>query len=151
RRGRNGPIARVGAAGATGVETTLDPAMWTTPDFAPALEHLPPTAHLLAAGGVIVGLVLWAVGQKILRVVFAALGSLAGGAAGFFLLPLLAPTTVAGYPSPYVGLLIGSLIGMTIGIVLFRFAVAILLAAGAGVAALLIGAAAVQFQPVTDH
>jgi hypothetical protein len=122
----------------------------SAPGFSAALEHLPPTAHLLAAGGVIVGLVLWAAGHKILRLMFAALGSLAGGGAGFFLLPMFAPQTIAGFPSPHVGLVAGGLIGVTLGILLFRFAVGILLAIGLGVAATLIGAAIVQFQPITD-
>jgi hypothetical protein len=128
----------------------LATALWTTKDLSASLEHLPPVAHLLAAAGVVIGLVLWAVGRKILRLVFAALGSLAGGGAGFFLLPTVAPEVIGGFPSPHVGLIVGGLIGVTLGIVLFRFAVGILLAIGMGVAATLIGAAAVQFQPVTD-
>jgi hypothetical protein len=128
----------------------LATALWTTKDLSASLEHLPPLAHLLAAAGVVIGLVLWAVGRQILRLVFAAFGSLAGGGAGFFLLPMFAPETIAGFPSPHVGLVAGGLIGVTLGILLFRFAVGILLALGMGIAAMLIGAAAVQFQPVTD-
>lgn len=119
-------------------------------ELSASLRHLPPTAHLLAAGGMIVGLVLWMAGQSILRLIFAALGSLTGAGVGFFLLPIIAPETVAGFPSPHVGLGAGGLIGLLLGIALFRFAVAILLGGGFAVAATLIAAAGVQFQPVSD-
>lgn len=115
-----------------------------------SFRQLPPAAHLLAAGGVIVGLVLWAAGEKILRLIFAAFGAIIGAGVGFFLLPIIAPATVAGFPSPHVGLAAGGLLGLLLGILLYRFAVAILLAGGLGVAAVLIAAASVQFQPMPD-
>jgi hypothetical protein len=117
-------------------------------DLSTTLQHLPPTAHLLAAAGVLIGAVLWLAGEKILRMVFAALGSLIGAAMGFFLLPTVAPATAFGFPSPHVGLVAGGLIGLILGILLYRFAVAILLAGGLGIAALLLSAALVQFQPL---
>jgi hypothetical protein len=125
-------------------------ALWSSQGLSATLQHLPPAAHLLAAGGLIVGLVLWIAGHRILRIVFAALGGLSGAGAGFFLLPTVAAETIAGYPSPHVGLAAGGLIGLVLGILLFRFAVAILLAGGLGIAASLLAAAAVQFQPIAD-
>jgi hypothetical protein len=126
-------------------------AFWSTQELSASLRHLPPAAHLLAAGGVIVGLVLWGAGEKILRIVFAALGALVGAALGFFLLPTFAPEMVLGFPSPHVGLFAGSMVGLIFTLTIYRIAVAVLLAGGLSVAAMLVAGAVVLSPPLSDH
>jgi hypothetical protein len=100
----------------------------------PTLRSLPAAAHILVALGLGAGLVLWLVGRVVLRPVFGFIGALIGGSVGFFLLPAAGPETVFGFPSPYAGLLIGAAVGLLGGILLYRFALAILMSLVVGLA-----------------
>lgn len=116
----------------------------------PAVNSLPLAAHILAVLGLGCGLVLWLVGQKVLKPVFGLLGAVFGGLIGFFTLPSIAPGAVANIPSPYVGLAVGAVFGLGAGLMLFRFAVAISTAIALGLAGTLIGAASINFTPMQN-
>ena len=103
----------------------------------PALRSLPAAAHILVALGLGAGLVLWLVGRVVLRPVFGFIGCLIGGSVGFFALPAAGPETLFGFPSPYAGLLIGAVLGLLAGILLYRFALAILMSLVVGLAGVL--------------
>ncbi len=116
----------------------------------PAVGSLPLAAHILAVLGLGCGLVLWLVGQKVLKPVFGLLGAVFGGLIGFFTLPAISPGTIANVQSPYVGLAIGAVFGLGAGLMLFRFAVAISTAVALGLAGTLIGAASINFTPMQN-
>lgn len=116
----------------------------------PAVGSLPLAAHILAILGLGCGLVLWLVGQKVLKPVFGMLGAVFGGLIGFFTLPAISPGTIANIQSPYVGLAIGAVFGLGAGLMLFRFAVAISTAIALGLAGTLIGAASISFTPMQN-
>lgn len=112
-----------------------------------AIRSLPWAAHALATGGLIAGLILWAMGRRVLRPIFAVIGALTGGGLGFFVLPAIGPATIAGVPAPFLGLFVGGVLGIVGAYVLYRFAVAISFAAVAGLAGILIAASALHLQP----
>lgn len=116
----------------------------------PTVNSLPLAAHILAVLGLAGGLVLWLVGQKVLKPVFAVLGAAIGGLIGFLTMPSISPAEIGSIPSPYVGLAIGAVFGLGAGIMLFRFAVAISTGIALGLAGLLIGAAAINFTPMQN-
>jgi hypothetical protein len=89
-------------------------------------------------------------GRKLLRPGFAFLGAVVGGFVGFFLLPTFAPTDIFGAPSPYVGLAAGAAMGFVAGVLLYRFAVAIVAAGALAMAGVLISGTALHFTPVQD-
>ncbi len=119
----------------------------TVDELAAAVRSLPWAAHALAAGGLVSGLILWCIGRKVLKPIYATIAGLAGGAFGFFGLPLTGLDYVASIPSPYVGLAIGGVLGLVIGVALYRFAVAVSFGAAAGLAGILISATALNLQP----
>lgn len=112
-----------------------------------SIRSLPWAAHALATGGLVAGLVLWAMGRRVLRPIFAFIGALTGGGLGFFVLPAVGPSTIAGVPAPFLGLFIGGVLGIVAAYVLYRFAVAISFGAVAGLAGILIAASALHLQP----
>src|SRR5712671_4624976 len=114
------------------------------------LTSLPPAIHILAALGLASGIVFWVLGRKLLRPAFAFLGGVVGGFAGFFLFPTFAPADVFGAPSPYVGLAAGGALGLVAGVVLYRFAVAIVMAGALAMAGVLVSGTALHFTPVQD-
>jgi hypothetical protein len=103
----------------------------------PVLRSLPAAAHILVALGLGSGLVLWLCGRVVLRPLFGFIGGLIGGSLGFFVLPAAGPESVFGFPSPYAGLLIGAILGLVAGILLYRFALAILMSLVVGLAGVL--------------
>lgn len=117
---------------------------------APTVNSLPVAAHVLAVIGLGCGLVLWLIGERMIKPVFGLLGLVLGGLTGFLTLPSLTAETVFGFPSPYVGLGVGGLFGLGAGLLLFRFAVAVSTGLALGIAGILIGAAAINFQPIQN-
>ncbi|MBL9031815.1 MAG: hypothetical protein JNM80_08920 [Phycisphaerae bacterium] len=111
---------------------------------------LPYPAHILAAVGLVAGLLLWFRGRQILKPLFCILGGLGGATLGFSFVPALGLNEIAGIPSPYLGLGIGTALGLIAGLLLFRFAMAIWLAVGLGAAAVLGASAGVQYSPIAD-
>lgn len=97
--------------------------------------------HLnVAAGvGVLLGLVLWLVGGRLIKPTFAMTGILLGAALGFFGVAMAGVQPIGEMPAPILASLVGALVGLIIAIILFRFAMAI---AGAVVLGL-VGAASV--------
>jgi hypothetical protein len=116
----------------------------------PSVGSLPLAAHILALLGLVGGLVLWLVGQKVIKPVFGVLGGVIGGLIGFLTMPSIAPSDIGGIPSPYLGLGIGAVFGLGAGLMLFRFAVAISTGIALGLAGILISAASIHFTPVQD-
>jgi hypothetical protein len=115
-----------------------------------SVSSLPVATHILAVLGLGCGLVLWLVGQRVLKPAFGVLGAVLGGLIGFMTMPSIAPETIAGIPSPYAGLALGAAFGLGAGLMLFRFALAISTALALGLAGILIGAAAIHFAPMQD-
>jgi hypothetical protein len=109
------------------------------------LHSLPPAIHIVAALGLVGGIVFWVLGRKLLRPAFAFLGGVVGGFVGFFVFPTFAPADVFGAPSPYVGLAAGGCMGLVAGVVLYRFAVAITTGAALALAGALIAAVGLHF------
>src|SRR4051812_43116232 len=89
------------------------------------LQALPIGAHGLAAAGLVAGLVLWLIGRKVIKPIFAVLGAIGGGSVGFFVGPAVAAGDVGGISTPYLGMGIGAAIGVSVAIVLFRVAMAV--------------------------
>jgi hypothetical protein len=110
------------------------------------LRSLPWAAHMMAAGALATGLVLWLIGRRVLKPMVAVLFALLGGAIGFVVVPM---TILAGSVSVYVGLAVGAAIGALLGVILYRFAMAIGLGLVLGVAAPLTVAAVMSFK--ADH
>jgi hypothetical protein len=117
---------------------------------ADTVSSLPIATHILAVLGLGCGLVLWLVGQRVLKPVSGVLGAVIGGLIGFMTVPSLAPESILGIPSPYAGLGIGAVFGLGAGLMLFRFALAIATGLALGLAGILIAAAAMHFQPIQD-
>jgi len=113
-----------------------------------SLRNLPPAAHALTVGGLLTGLALWLFGGKLLKPAFALIGLIVGGMIGFLLVPTFMPATVAGVPTPYLGLGFGAILGLIQGLVLFRFSMAVCAALIFGLAATLGGAAWMKFEPL---
>lgn len=94
----------------------------------------------VAAGiGLLLGLVLWLVGGRLIKPTFAMTGILLGAALGFFGVAMAGVQPIGEMPAPILASLVGALVGLIIAIILFRFAMAI---AGAMVLGL-VGAASV--------
>jgi hypothetical protein len=102
-----------------------------------SVQSLPWIAHAMIGVCLVIGAVLWLAGRKVIKPVFSLLGAALGGAIGFLMLPE-AISSVAGIPSPYIGLGAGAIIGLMGGIALLRFAMAIGTGVAFGVAGLLI-------------
>lgn len=99
------------------------PTIFAAADPTP-LQNLPMIAHTVVAASLVAGVILWLAGGKVLRPAFCTLGALIGGGVGFLAAPSFTES-VAGYPSPYVGLGVGAVGGLVAGMTLFRFAVAL--------------------------
>jgi hypothetical protein len=102
------------------------------------IADLPPAAHVVVALALALGLLLWVFGNRLLKPLFGLLTGLLGALAGLFLFPALLPSELLGALSPYIGLGVGGILGLALGILLFRFAIAIGMGSVAGVAAVLI-------------
>ncbi|MFN0133515.1 MAG: hypothetical protein ACKVW3_13435 [Phycisphaerales bacterium] len=113
-------------------------------------KALPYPAHILAAVGAIVGLLLWFRGRQILKPLFCVLGGLGGAGLGFSLVPAMGLNTLGGIPSPYIGLGVGAALGLIAGLLMFRFAMAFWLAVGLGAAAFLGASAGVGYRAIAD-
>lgn len=103
-----------------------------------AVQSLPVAAHVLAGSALAAGLVLWCLGRRVVKPVFVLIGALLGAGSGFLLAPLTGIGEIGSVPTPYIGLGIGALLGGTIGVLLFRFAVAVSTGAVLGLAGVLI-------------
>lgn len=97
---------------------------------AAALNALPMGVHTTAVAGLIAGLLLWALGGRMIKLTMAIFGAALGAGIGSMLVPTLGLTAVAGFPAHLVGLAGGAILGLVAAFLLFRFAMVI---AGAGV------------------
>src|SRR5512140_1812676 len=104
-----------------------------------SVRSLPWVAHAVVGAGLAAGIVMWLCGGRLLKPVFALLGGLMGGSIGFVLMASVTES-IAGIPSPYLGLGVGAVLGLIAGIALFRFAVAISTGLAFGIAGLLVSA-----------
>ncbi|MEM1328955.1 MAG: hypothetical protein AAGG07_00190 [Planctomycetota bacterium] len=84
---------------------------------------LPPELAAASAALTLVGLVLWAFGEKVVKFSASAIGMLMGGAGGLLAAAALHPDPFGPVPSPLVGLAVGSLIGLVAALVTLRFVV----------------------------
>ncbi len=92
----------------------------------------------LAAVAVVVGLILWLSGGKLLRPASVLGSAITGGFLGWSLLPRVLPQIVEGVPTPMIGLAVGVAGGAGLGLALYRLTAAALSAttlAGAGLVA----------------
>lgn len=88
-----------------------------------SLNALPWSADVVLAVLLISGLLMWGFGRRLVRPLFLLVAAALIGSAGFFLLPEFAPI------SPGAGLLVGAIGGAIAGLLLFRIAMASILAA----------------------
>jgi|GEM_PF-4121804 len=88
-----------------------------------AAANLPWGADALAITGVLVGLALWLAGRKLLRPLFAVGAAGLLGALGFF-----GPASLGITFSPHLTMAIGAVAGALVGLFLFRFAMAVVMA-----------------------
>lgn len=100
-----------------------------------ALRAIPLGVYAIPIAGVVLGLVLWLWGGKMLRPMSVVLGLAAGSLCGALFASSAGLQDVGGVPGPWIGLAAGAFAGLCLGLVLFRFSMGL---AAAGV----IGAAA---------
>ena len=110
-----------------------------SPDLAPALDsvgfgrwlaeqapaevpHLPPMAHTAVGVALVVGLMLWAFGGKVVKPAFAVLGFVAGGLIGMMLAPALGIEDAFGLEATTLAMLGGGIGGVFLAAMLFRLA-----------------------------
>lgn len=86
------------------------------------LRSLPWIAHALMGAVLISGLILWLIGRKILKPLTVVVFMLLFGAMGFFLPPI---GGLGEWMSVYMGLAVGLGVGAILGILLYRFAMAV--------------------------
>lgn len=115
---------------------------------ATAIGDLPAAIHLFAGVGLVVGLIMWLLGKKLLKPAFALLGMFVGGVLGFLLAATVLPATVVGVPAIYLGLGVGAVLGLVQGLATFRFAMAISASLIVAIAATLGAAAWMKFEPL---
>src|SRR5262249_48063365 len=96
------------------------------------LRSLPWAAHGLAGIALLAGLILWLIGRRVLKPIIVIIFALAGGGAGLLLSPLVG---AAGGVGVYTGTVVGLALGAVIGLVLYRFSMAVGLGAVLGIAA----------------
>ncbi len=108
----------------------------------------PDLANVLVGIALALGIVLWLLGAKVLKGVFAAMGAVTGGFAGAILLPLSGVNDLFGIPIEFWGLGGGAIVGLGLAFALFRVAVAGAAGLTLGVLGLMGGMAyAVQTSP----
>lgn len=113
-----------------------------------SIGSMPLTIHGLFVVGLVVGLILWLFGKKLLKPAFALFGLFMGGLIGLLLSASLLPATVAGVPTVYLGIGVGAVLGLIQGLATFRFAMAISAALIVALAASLGAAAWMKFEPL---
>lgn len=91
-------------------------------DLLDSLRSLPWAAHGIAIFALLTGLLLWLHGRRLLKPMIVAVFALAGATVGFALPSL---TSLGDLISVHAGLIIGAAFGAIIGLLLFRFAMAI--------------------------
>lgn len=99
------------------------------------------TVHVMAGLAIVVGLLLWAKGAKLLKPIAATVGLAAGALAGLLLVPLLGIGDLGPVPLPVAGVVAGGLLGLIIALAITRLAVSVA-AAGIGASVGLVGALA---------
>ena len=104
----------------------------------------------LAAAGLVLGLVLWFTGGKILKTGVVLSGLLAGASFGYLALPGIGADETFGYEAPYAGLACGAIIGMLGAVLLYRFAMVIAGVASFGIAGLLVGLLYLKHAPAPE-
>lgn len=112
------------------------------------IRDLPADVHLLAIAGVVVGLVMWLFGKRLLKPAFVVLGMFLGAVIGFVIASAAMPETIVGVPSIFVGLGVGAVLGLVQGLTTYRFAMAISAAVMLCLASTLGAAAWLRFEPL---
>jgi len=107
-----------------------------------ALEALPWGASAIALVALGAGLLLWLRGRGVVRPAFAIGFAAFFGALGFY-----GPPAVGLDIDPHLGLGVGLVLGALLGLVMFRFAMAVMLGATLGLAAPLIAGAVLRLEP----
>ncbi|MCG3121992.1 MAG: hypothetical protein GIKADHBN_00365 [Phycisphaerales bacterium] len=107
---------------------------------------MPPAAVIVAIGAVLVGVILWLIGGRIIKPGFVLVGGIIGSAFGAVYLPALTPT-VAGIPAAYPGMMGGLMLGMIAAVIVYRFAMASLAAGIVGSAAVLTSIVGLSYMP----
>ncbi len=110
------------------------PGLGSLTDQMPA--WMPPAAIMVAIGAVVVGLIVWLFGGKLIKPAFVLIGGVIGSALGAVYTPMLTPT-IAGIPAAYPGMAAGLIVGMLAAGLVYRFAMASLAAGVGGSAAVL--------------
>lgn len=90
-----------------------------------SVRLLPAAIHIPALTALVVGVVLWLLGGRVLKPAFAIIGTAAGALLGALALPSVMPEKVWTLPSPYAGMAIGAVVGLALATAAFRFALAV--------------------------
>lgn len=123
---------------------------WLSEHAPSEIPHLPPMAHTAVGIALIVGLMLWAFGGRVVKPAFAVLGFVAGGMFGMAAAPALGVEAAFGLEATTLSMLGGGLIGVIASAILFRAAMtatATTTLAAAGLMAGLIAAPRLQLEP----
>ncbi len=99
-------------------------------DHVALLQGLPTEAHAVIAAAFLTGLVLWALGARVVKPIFALIGLLGGAIVGLVVAGLLGLGTIAGVGGWIVAMAIGGIIGLVATLMLLKLAI-IFTAAGA--------------------
>jgi len=87
------------------------------------LERLPWEAHAVTALGLVVGVVLWLFGRKLIKAAVGGTFALAGAMIGLIVLPQLLGAALWSVDSAYIGLAAGGLLGLGLGLTILKWAV----------------------------
>ncbi len=109
-------------------------------------DWLPPAGIMVAVGSVLVGVIVWLFGGKLIKPGFVLVGGVVGAACGAVYVPSMT-ATIAGMPAAYPGMAIGLLLGMIAAVIVYRFAMATLSAGVLGLGAVLAGIVALSYVP----
>jgi len=92
----------------------------------PMLDAMPISVHGLSVVAITAGVVLWLLGSKVVKPIFAILGLVIGSGMGFVVAPVvIGPDEFYGVATPIYGLAGGALVGLIGAIAMFRFTIAI--------------------------
>lgn len=114
--------------------------------LAASIQALPWSAHSVALTALLLGLLLWGVGRRILKPMFCLFGGLAGAIGGFMVGGMTGVPTLGDVPTPFVGLGVGALLGMAVAASLYHFSVAVSFAIVAGLTGMLVSATWLELQ-----
>ncbi|MEM1071467.1 MAG: hypothetical protein AAGB48_06895 [Planctomycetota bacterium] len=99
----------------------------------------------------VVGVMLWASGRRVLKPAFAVIGALLGGFMGHVTLPAIGVDEVGGIPGDIVGAAAGGMAGALGAVLIFRLAIGVLTSGVLAGLGILVAAVLIQMNPAPAH